>query len=1050
MGAGQGAGGPGTPCSARTTRSPPPTPPRWPPGTGRTPICPYVNDAGYTVDTAAYGAGAWQVTATDYDTTGHVVRTLDPDATSIAAAAAAGGTPLNPASVNAMSTQTFYTSTGLVTDVYAPTRQAGAADNPLQPVRPHTATWYDQGAPNGGVNPATGTAYNLPTTIVSNDTETASAALGTVIWTDTITLNGYAPILAGDGDGWALGQASTVTQRDPWAFAPGPDVITTTRTDPQGRVIETRQPGSDGTDAGTTSTAYYSTGAQAAPNTSCGNHPGRAGLVCRTYPAASSSSGAVLPSTTTTYTMWLQPDTTTETAGTATRTTSHGYDTAARPTRSAAAATIPGSTPQPGTYTHYDPGTGLVDHTGPVNATHDAALWAGRTATAYDLWGRATTVTTYLDQSQPEDTTTTGYDTAGRVHTVTTTPAAGSAVDPQTTTYTYDGTDATGATEHRGLTTAMTITRGGTAGTLTYTAAYDTNARLVRQDLPGAIIARTSYDAGGNPTQTSYSGQVTDATTGAVTPDQPWLVWTMQHDGLGRVIRQYNGAGAAFDATSTTTDPVGAADAADRMYGYDYVGRLTQAVDRLSTTPGQATITPDTWFGSAAPCTVRQYTYDTRGNRTGTTSYDNTDGNCFGTANPTTTSYHYDTADRPRDAADTTSYTYDPFGRATTIPAADTPGGTSSGDITLTYYDSDLAHTITAGTTTTSYSLDAAGRRHTATTTDTATGTTTTQTLHYTNDGDTPDWTATTTPTGTTGHWDITDLAGNTAATTTPDGDTTLMLADPHGDIATTIDIPATQPEATPATAITGWNLYTEYGQPTTAPGQATTPTTEATSGYGWLGAKGRLTPTSAAGLTLMGDRLYNAVRGLFTSTDPEPGGNTTPYTYPQDPINKYDLNGHWSWRKAAKIAGFAALGVCIIASAGACAVAGAVAFTASFMSNRHDYRSGAISRGTFWRRTAVDAALAFVPAGRSVRLVGGHAAARSIGKGFWGTARALRRALTKRTGYVGRHRGGWQPGAALRHSWREFRGNWAVHPDRMTRRLGYGGGAFAAGNEWG
>ncbi len=51
-----------------------------------------------------------------------------------------------------------------------------------------------------------------------------------------------------------------------------------------------------------------------------------------------------------------------------------------------------------------------------------------------------------------------------------------------------------------------------------------------------------------------------------------------------------------------------------------------------------------------------------------------------------------------------------------------------------------------------------------------------------------------------------------------------------------------------------------------------------------------------------MGDRLYNALTGRFTSLDPEPGGNDTAYTYPNDPINMYDLDGHWGgWRKIGR-----------------------------------------------------------------------------------------------------------------------------------------------------
>jgi len=41
-----------------------------------------------------------------------------------------------------------------------------------------------------------------------------------------------------------------------------------------------------------------------------------------------------------------------------------------------------------------------------------------------------------------------------------------------------------------------------------------------------------------------------------------------------------------------------------------------------------------------------------------------------------------------------------------------------------------------------------------------------------------------------------------------------------------------------------------------------------------------------------MGVRLYNAKTGLLTSVDLVIGGNTTAYTYPQDPLNLLDLTG--------------------------------------------------------------------------------------------------------------------------------------------------------------
>ncbi|NMM33296.1 MAG: hypothetical protein HHJ13_04725, partial [Phycicoccus sp.] len=124
-----------------------------------------------------------------------------------------------------------------------------------------------------------------------------------------------------------------------------------------------------------------------------------------------------------------------------------------------------------------------------------------------------------------------------------------------------------------------------------------------------------------------------------------------------------------------------------------------------------------------------------------------------------------------------------------------------------------------------------------------------------------------------------------------------------HGDVDTTVDIPASQAGTTPAVACSGWSDYTEYGTPRDPAAAATV---GGDRGYSWLGAKQRSTSaTFSAGLTLMGDRLYNATRGLFTSTDPEAGGGTTAYGYPTDPINQFDLNGHcWSWAQKACDAG--------------------------------------------------------------------------------------------------------------------------------------------------
>lgn len=45
-----------------------------------------------------------------------------------------------------------------------------------------------------------------------------------------------------------------------------------------------------------------------------------------------------------------------------------------------------------------------------------------------------------------------------------------------------------------------------------------------------------------------------------------------------------------------------------------------------------------------------------------------------------------------------------------------------------------------------------------------------------------------------------------------------------------------------------------------------------------------------------MGDRLYLPTAGIFTQVDPIEGGTPNNYVYPPDPVNKFDLDGNWSW----------------------------------------------------------------------------------------------------------------------------------------------------------
>ncbi|MCE1179925.1 MAG: hypothetical protein LWW86_12985 [Micrococcales bacterium] len=862
----------------------------------------YVDDLGYTVDTANYGAGGkWLVTSSDYDANDNVIRALNASA----AQTARDNPTWSNAQVDALSTQTIYNveeknaagevilpAGSRVTDTFGPARLVALNSGDVVNARPHTRTTYDEGAPNGGINPATSQRYSLTTTETSGVSDSAASVNATDLEVHSTTKTEYGKLNTSDateGDGWALGTATRTTSVKP-GDAVG-NIVATTRYDTMGRVTDTRQPLSTGTDAGTTKTAYYTVGTQPAPNAACGGRPEWTGLTCRTYPAAQPA-GATLPdSVTTGYSMWLKPTSEVETSGTTSRTTTTTYDSAERPVTSKVVASgIAGqsaATARPGTYTKYDTTTGMVAYTGRLNTAGTDADTTGRTTSTYDRWGRT------LTQTGDAGAVSTTYDSAGRVNTVQ--DAKG------TTTYGYDG-----PSERRGLTTSLTITRGGTAGNLTYGATYDADGNMTEQTLPGNLTQVTSYDEAGEPTQLQYLGQVTPVTettdpgTGETTwtpgtpvQNQPWLTWSTVNDGAGRARFEATGTGAAFDGGNGvatigeinpwTADAIGQAASYGREYRYDHAGRLTNVEDAAST------IDADTG-DMVATCTTRAYTFDKNGRRTQLATTARDSGDCTTTGTTTTVATTgYDTADRPTTGkGGTGNYVYDTFGRQTTLPAVDAPDP-AKGNITLGYFDDDQPRSVTQDTTSTTFTLDANGRRAVQTTTDPA-GTTTT-TRKYTDDSDNPAWIDTTGPTGTSTTRFTESLGGDLSATINSDGGLNLSLANPHGDVVTSVDIPVAQTADTSATAITGWATYDEYGNHTGDVGS--TDPVDGPLGYGWLGAKQRSTSTATAGLTLMGVRYYNTARGLFTSLDPVAGGSATAYDYVNaDPVNVVDLDG--------------------------------------------------------------------------------------------------------------------------------------------------------------
>ena len=802
----------------------------------------YLDSIGNAVNTAQYGAAAWQVATTVRDTFDRTIRTLSPGNRAIAlSGTGCSAQSLAPADVCALSAQdrasvlsnaTVYSTTEPteVTDTYGPAHTVTTAAGTNVTERAHTRTVYDEGAPS--VPAGLGiTRFRLPTTVTSSGYQLATTT-PTSLTTGTdvdsrVTTNGYDPIdgalNTGPTSGWLLGKPTNVT-----TDKNGLNITSRTLFDNAGRVVQTRQPMSDGTDQGTRVTTYYTTTANATIQ-ACGSTPQWDGAVCQT---AQAGTGAAVPVTATTgYSMLMAPTTVTDTSGATVRTTTTSYDPAGRVTGTSTTETNgpTSDVPVPATTSTYYDTTGLPK---------TVATGGQTVTTSYDAIGRAVSQT-----DGAGNIATTGYDIDGRPLSVT--DAKG------TTTYAYDTlVDAQGVpTEHRGLVTGLDVGLGGGVPSVFKGFVYDAAGSLTSVTFPNDVVQADAYDPVGELATRSYT------TAGAVT----LLSWTRGYSAHGQV------------ATETSPSSAGARSTVN---AYDPAGRLVQVSDTLG-----------------GVCTVRGYGFNANSDRTRRSTWAGTTSACpAATLGAETTlrsgtfnSFDQLTATTVSGAgAGSGTYTYDALGRSASVPAVDVPGPTTTADVSLAYFTNDLIAVQTQGATSRTYALDALGRL--ASWVDsTGTGSTTTVN-HYDGGGDSPAWTDTGTGTWTRQVTSPAGLLGLTATGATGSATATSAVMDlvsPHGDVIATIpDTPAVT-----GTGLSGLTDTDEYGNTLTGPAGV----------YGWVGGHNRITDITT-GLIQMGVRLYNPTTGTFGSVDPVYAGNLTPYSYPADPIRGYDLDGRLDW----------------------------------------------------------------------------------------------------------------------------------------------------------
>lgn len=531
----------------------------------------YLNASGNQVNDVSPGH---RVTTTEYDKWGNQVRSL----TAANRELALGGTdPLKaqladlgidtlPSGDRARllsSTSVFGADGQRETETFAPLHRVTLAADAVSgsttvaaagsqvTSRTHTVKTYDEGRPTDG-------------TAKIKDQVTTTATGGWLrAWPDVFAETRTDKTVYD----WALGVPTQKIQD-----AGGLALTTTTGYDSQGRVASTSLPASNGSDAGTTTTAYYSpTGTG-----TCAGRPEWADLLCQTGPAGDITGGgsnpSQLPTKTVQYGLFGQTTQTDETANGSTRTTTITADAAGRPVTTTVSGGV--GTAVPAVTVTYDPATGAV--------TKQDSTGGGTITKAYDVLGRQIS---YTDADG--GVTTTEYDALNRPTKVTDSV-------PSTTTYAYDT-----AIDPRGLATSTTDSVAGT-----FTARYDADGGVATQGLPGGFTMTNRQDPAGAAVNRTY------------TRDSDGTV--LVSDGITETV---HGQWATHAGTAGVT--------AAQSYTYDKTGRLTQvqdtSVDAVCTTRSYTFDKNTNRTALGTTTAARGQVCTTTGGTTATSIYDSAD-----------------------------------------------------------------------------------------------------------------------------------------------------------------------------------------------------------------------------------------------------------------------------------------------------------------------------------------------------------------------------------------------------------------------------------------
>jgi DNA-binding beta-propeller fold protein YncE len=357
-----------------------------------------------------------------------------------------------------------------------------------------------------------------------------------------------------------------------------------------------------------TQTIYYTAAANSA-HPSCGGRPEWAHLPCQTQRSAQplGSLPALPVVTESSYNMWDEPLTVTETFGSTKRTKKMTYDTAGRPLTSEATSTI--DTTLPKVTNEYSSETGaMVKQSTTVGET---------TKTIKSVYNTQGQLTEYTDA----DGNTTQYVYSGpandgQVEEIKYGGEKGSQI------YSYDPTT-------KALTKLLDVGPEGGVGAGTFTAGYDVEGKLTSETYPNGMTAKYTYNPVSEATGIEYEKTAHCAGTCPEVWFKETIVPTIHGEALSR--------------TSTL---------AKENYAYDNAGRLLTVEE-----------TP-----AGGKCVVRSYGYDEDSNRLGLVSREPVkEGGGCPLSGGTLEGHTYDEGNRLAD----TGIEYETFGNQTKIPASD-------------------------------------------------------------------------------------------------------------------------------------------------------------------------------------------------------------------------------------------------------------------------------------------------------------------------------------------------------------------------------------------